>query len=90
MIGDDSHTILQRVISASGGRLSASAAQGLLAVTFPDEDQDRIQYLAERNTEGELTQQERLEYDGYILIGELLALMQAQARLSLRNRPSAA
>jgi hypothetical protein len=89
MHGETSLSILRRVIGSTDGSLDVAVAQSFLQLGFTDADQDRIQYLAERNTEDLLTSDERREYEGYVLVGEFLALLQAKAHASLRNHPSA-
>ena len=42
--------------------------------------QDRIEELAAKSTEGELTDQERAEYEGYIRANKFIAILQRQAR----------
>ncbi|KAA1258603.1 hypothetical protein LF1_11250 [Rubripirellula obstinata] len=40
----------------------------------------RIEELATKSTEGELTDQERLEYQGYVRANKFIATLQRQAR----------
>jgi hypothetical protein len=40
----------------------------------------RIEILAERNTEGDLTAEERAEYEGYVQANKFIATLQAKAR----------
>jgi hypothetical protein len=42
--------------------------------------QNRIEELATKSTEGELTDQERAEYEGYIRANKFIAILQRQAR----------
>ena len=42
--------------------------------------QDRIEELAAKSTEGELTDQERAEYEGYVRANKFVAILQRQAR----------
>ena len=44
----------------------------------------RVDRLAEKANEGELTPRERAEYQGYIKTSEALGLIQLRARLKLR------
>lgn len=39
----------------------------------------RIEVLASKNTEGELTDAERAEYEGYVHANKLVAILQAKA-----------
>lgn len=47
--------------------------------------QARIDELAEKNTEGEITKEELAEYDSYIHAIDFIAVLQAQARLVLKR-----
>lgn len=42
--------------------------------------QDRIEELAAKSTEGELTDEERAEYEGYARANKFIAILQRQAR----------
>jgi hypothetical protein len=42
--------------------------------------QNRIEELAAKSTEGELTDQERAEYEGYVRANKFIAILQRQAR----------
>ena len=42
--------------------------------------QDRIEELATKSTEGELTAPERAEYEGYVRANKFIAILQRQAR----------
>jgi uncharacterized protein YnzC (UPF0291/DUF896 family) len=41
---------------------------------------DRIDQLASKSTEGELTDEEQAEYDGYIRANKFIALMMQEAK----------
>lgn len=76
MRGDTIESILRRFVATAGPDFM-----------FSDEDNDRIQELADKCTEGELTADERSEYEAYVETGQLLALIQARA-IELAKRPS--
>lgn len=42
--------------------------------------------LAERSEAGALTAKEQVEFDGYLHVGNLLAVMQSRARLALKKK----
>jgi hypothetical protein len=42
--------------------------------------QNRIEELARKNTEGDLTDQERAEYEGYVKANKFIAILRAKAR----------
>lgn len=51
-----------------------------------DEDlQRRIEELAEKANEGELTDEERAEYEGYVEANSFIAVLQAKARRLLAS-----
>ena len=47
----------------------------------------RIEELAAKSTEGELTEEERSEYEGYVRANKFIAIFQRQARRFLDRRP---
>ena len=49
--------------------------------------QDRIEELASKSTEGELTDDERAEYEGYARANKFIAILQRQARRILGRKP---
>jgi hypothetical protein len=48
--------------------------------------QTRVASLARRCNEGKLTPDERAEYETYVMAGEFIAILQAQARILLARR----
>jgi len=79
--------IWARLMEARKNELSPEAAEYLLSITFPETDRKRLEQLAERSAAGTLTDEERAEYDSYLHIGNLLAVMQSKARVALRRKP---
>jgi len=65
--------------------LSPDAAEFLLAVDFEESDRERMLQLAERSEAGILTVEEQTEFDGYLHVGNLLAVMRSRARLALKK-----
>ena len=49
--------------------------------------QQRIEELATKSTEGELSVSERAEYEGYVRANKFIAILQRQARQFLRMTP---
>jgi hypothetical protein len=58
-----------------------------LAIGFPEADRQRMWYHAERSESGTLTPEEQKEFDGYLHVGNLLAVMQSKARLVFKTKP---
>jgi len=65
--------------------LPPTAAEFLLTVNFGENDQQRMLELAERSEAGTLTAEEEKEFDGYLHVGNLLAVMQSKARFALKT-----
>ena len=77
--------ILSRVIAPSKPNLPPSMAEIILAFTFPNEDRERMNQLAEKAREGALTGEEQAEIDAYERVGHFLSLLQSKARISLEE-----
>jgi hypothetical protein len=60
--------------------LSREQAEALIAYRGRPELLARIDELASKNTEGELTDGERAEYEGYVKANSFVAVLQAKAR----------
>lgn len=71
---------------ARKGELSSEAAEFLLSIDFEEADRERMLHLAERSEAGTLTPDEQAEFDGYQHVGNLLAVMQSKARLTLAGK----
>ncbi len=81
--------IWARLIESQPEELNPEAAKYLLRLGFNDFDQSRLHELADRSQAGTLTEDEGREFDSYLRIGNLLAVMQSKARLALVGEPSA-
>ena len=55
-------------------------AEAVLSFRAAPELQARIEELAGKSTEGELTDAERAEYAGYVRANKFIAILQRQAR----------
>ncbi len=74
---------LERAISPVARCLTTESAQALLAAPADPQTQARLDELAEKANEGQLTPAETEEYDALILLGDLVAILQARARAVL-------
>jgi hypothetical protein len=79
--------IWARLMQAQRDELSPEAAEFLLAMDFGESDRQRMLQLAERSEAGTLTAEEQIEFDGYLHVGNLLAVMQSRARRALKTKP---
>ena len=75
--------IWARLMQAQHRDISPEAARYLLSIEFGESDRQRVEYLAGQSETGALTADEQAEFDGYLHVGNLLAVMQSKARVIL-------
>jgi hypothetical protein len=80
-------TIFTRLWEGGAGRLSVPAARQALKLEFPEEDLRRMGELAAKNGDGTITPAELAEYDDYVKVADLLAILQSKARQVLGVKP---
>lgn len=85
MSGETTTSVLDRLLAPVSRCLSLAGAQALLEVRADPVAQARIEELAEKCNEGQLTAEERREYETYVQVGNLIAILQAKARLHLKQ-----
>jgi hypothetical protein len=79
--------VLERMLAPVSRSLNVEAAQKLVRLKADRKTQARVDKLARKCNEGDLTQAERLEYERLVTAGTMIAILQAQARLLLsKNR----
>ena len=78
-------TILSRVLKPYAPGFTPEAAQSILELRFDQTDTDRMHTLAEKNRHGRLSDAERQELQNYLVVGHLLDLLHAKARLALKH-----
>ncbi|MGI9075471.1 MAG: hypothetical protein ACR2JB_30050 [Bryobacteraceae bacterium] len=77
--------ILRKVFDLPGRGMTKPLAEGILALDFPEADAARAEELNARANEGMLTEDEQVELEAYVNIGDLLAYWQSKARQVLRQ-----
>jgi hypothetical protein len=77
--------IWARVIAPEANGLSPEAARSLLGLGFSERDKSRMNELAEKNREGQLSAEERQELEAYVKVGDVLSLLHLKARKSLQG-----
>lgn len=65
--------------------LTPQAAQALVDLRSDAKTQNRLDELADKNTEGLLTPEERAEYQMYVDAIDFISIMQAKARARLAS-----
>jgi hypothetical protein len=76
--------IFARVIAADEA-FPPSVARRVLAWKFPNRDLKRVANLQRKNSAGTISDAERSELESYVRVGQFVAVIQAQARLALKN-----
>lgn len=71
------------MIEMQDSELSPAAAEYLLSIRFREQDVERMNELSELARRGALTPEQELELDGYIHVGNMLAILQSKARRTL-------
>jgi len=82
-------SVLSQLLEPVGRMMPLKFAEELAAMRASPEVQARIDELAERCNEGELTPEERAEYDAYIDAIDVISVLQAKARSVLAKQPNA-
>ena len=75
-----SHGVLSELLEPIGRMMPVDFARELASLKATPEIQARLQVLADRNTEGNLSDGERAEYLSYVDAIDVISLLQAKAR----------
>ena len=78
--------VLERLLEPVSRNLNVEAAKKLLNLKADAKTQARVDQLAKKCNEGALSPTEKSEYEQYVTAGNLVAILQAKARLLLSNR----
>jgi F0F1-type ATP synthase epsilon subunit len=81
---------LERIVAPGQGGLSVELAKYVLSLGFSEVEQARCDVLGQKAQEGALSDLERAEYEDFLALNTFLIVIQAKARASLKDRPSAA
>lgn len=82
-------SVLELLLRPLRRGLNAELAALLLRMHADDDVQARYEYLAERNTKGKLTPEERVELESMVRGNLLITVLKAEARAFLQH-PSVA
>jgi len=80
---------LDRLLEPVARCLTREALQQLVDLRADADLQERLEALADRNTDGRLTAEERDEYEAYVHAIHVISILQAKARNLLAARPAA-
>ena len=81
--------VLKRLLDPLGRLLTPDVARKLVDYRFDAQAQERIDALARKCNEGELTEGERREYETYVQTIDFISILQAKARSILKRSPNA-
>ena len=80
---------MDRVLDPLAASLNSEAARSILNARIDPQIVARIEFLAERANEGELTSDERDEYLSYVEAADVLAIFKLKARRQLEANGNA-
>jgi hypothetical protein len=83
MGADELGSILCRVFTLEGGS-KVDAARTVLKFKFRRRDVTRVNKLSALAREGKLTDAEKAELEGYLTVGDVLAILHSKARVALK------
>jgi hypothetical protein len=78
--------LLNRILEPVTSSLNEEAAQKILALKSDRKMQAHVTRLADKCNEGELTPEERREYETYLLANHFIAILKAKARILLARK----
>jgi hypothetical protein len=81
--------LLERLVERLSGSLSVETARDVLSLKIDRPTQRRLDALADKGSDGQLTPGEQAEYASLVVGLDLLTLMQARARALLAGRRDA-
>jgi hypothetical protein len=84
-----SPTVLERLLEPDVGEFSVELSRYLLKVRVSDEERAKMKFLSERARQGTLTEDEQSELDEMLVANNVLMILQAKARTSLKHSPAA-
>lgn len=76
---------LEAMLASVADSLNVNALKALAEMRASADAAERMEWLAERANEGQLTEEERHEYQSAISFGNFLGLLQSKARLKLKS-----
>ena len=82
--------LLDRILEPVSSSLNEEAAQKILALKADRKTQARVTKLAGKCNEGELTPEERREYELYLIANHFIAILKVKARVLLARKGQSA
>lgn len=83
---DNDTSVLERLLDPVSQSLNVEAARKLVRLKADPKTQARVDVLARKCNDGDLTAEERAEYERFVTVGNVIAILQAKARLLLSKQ----
>jgi hypothetical protein len=83
----NSISVLEFLLESVTRSLNVEEARNLIRLKADAKTQTPVDQLARKCNEGELTPGERADYEGYVIAGNLISILQAKVRLRLAKKP---
>jgi len=80
-------SVLDQMLEPVSRCFNLEVARSLLALRIDEQTQSHVEELAEKCNEGQLTPEERAEYEAYVQASTLAGILQAKARRMLQTTP---
>lgn len=81
--------IWEGILTSESSAISVAEANLVLRWRLPEQSAARMEKLAQLNGQGELSEAEREELEAYVNVGQVIGILQAKARLALKQtRPT--
>ena len=77
--------VLRNVFDIPGRGMSTVLADSILTLDFSEDDFGRIEILNDKANDGTLTDDETVDLEAYVNIGDLLAYWQSKARQAIHK-----
>jgi hypothetical protein len=85
MVTQQAVSVWDRILSFGDSPQGRAVAEYFVNLQVAEDDSRRISELAERCQLGQLTPDEKREYETYVFAGGVLAILQSRARVALRE-----
>jgi hypothetical protein len=77
--------ILEHVVSPAKGGMNPDAARAILELKFDKDATKRIRQLLQKNNRGTISAEDRITLEKFLRVGKVIDLLQAKARLALKQ-----
>ena len=82
------NTVLDELLEPVGACFTPEVAQRLINLRASSSVQKRIEELARKSEQGQLSKVEQEEYEALVSAGNFIAILQSKARRLLKDRPA--